>query len=177
MQSLLPASAKDDKYPNFVAEGTIEQEKALLDKGESPKRARELSTMRVFGPVNSGYSTGMLHFTENSGEWDDREQLVDGFLNNMCAIYGDDSNWGTMNKDLFKSAVAGTDVIVQPRQSNTWGPISLDHVYEFTGALSLAAKSLGAKSRTLSWQTIAILGYLVCKTQKRQSPSRHAPLS
>ncbi len=141
----LAASAKDDKYPNFVAEGTIEQEKALLDKGESPKRARELSTMRGFGPVNTGYSTGMLHFTENSGEWDDREQLVDGFLNNMCAIYGDDSNWGTMNKDLFKSAVAGTDVIVQPRQSNTWGPISLDHVYEFTGALSLAAKSLGGK--------------------------------
>ena len=33
----LAASAKDDKYPNFVAEGTIEQEKALLDKGSRQK--------------------------------------------------------------------------------------------------------------------------------------------
>ena len=88
--------------------------------------------MRVFGPVNSGYSTGMLRYTESSGEWDDKAELVDGYLNNMCAVYGDDDNWGTMNKNLFSAAISKTDVIVQPRQSNTWGPISLDHVYEFT---------------------------------------------
>ncbi|MDE6549532.1 MAG: cobaltochelatase subunit CobN, partial [Muribaculaceae bacterium] len=141
----LASDAKDDVYPNYVADGTIEQEKALVDKGESPKRARELSKMRVFGPVNSGYSTGMLRYTENSGEWDDRSELADGYLNNMCAMYGDDENWGIINRNALESGINGTDVIVQPRQSNTWGPISLDHVYEFTGALSLAAKSIGGK--------------------------------
>ncbi|MDE7345496.1 MAG: cobaltochelatase subunit CobN, partial [Muribaculaceae bacterium] len=141
----LASDAKDDLYPNYVADGSIEQEKALIDKGESPKRARELSRMRVFGPVNSGYSTGMLRYTENSGEWDDRSELADGYLNNMCAMYGDDENWGTINKNALESGISGTDIIVQPRQSNTWGPISLDHVYEFTGALSLAAKILGGK--------------------------------
>lgn len=141
----LAAEAKDDKYPNYVAEGTLAQEKELVKKGESPKRARELSKMRVFGPVNSGYSTGMLRYTESSGEWDDRQELVEGFLNNMCAMYGDDENWGNMNKNLFSAAIANTDVIVQPRQSNTWGPISLDHVYEFTGALSLASTAINGK--------------------------------
>ncbi len=81
--------------------------------------------MRVFGPANSGYSTGMLRYAENSGEWDDRQELVEGYLNNMCAMYGDDENWGGMNKDLFRAAIANTDVIVQPRQSNTWGRFPL----------------------------------------------------
>lgn len=142
----LASGAKDDVYPNYVADSSIEQEKALMDKGESPKRARELSNMRVFGPVNSGYSTGMLRYTENSGEWDDRSELADGYLNNMCAMYGDDENWGVINRNALESGINGTDVIVQPRQSNTWGPISLDHVYEFMGALSLAAKSIGGKT-------------------------------
>lgn len=141
----LAAGAEDEKYPNYVAEGTLAQEKELVEKGESPKRARELSNMRVFGPVNSGYSTGMLRYTESSGEWEDKAELVEGYLNNMCAIYGDDDNWGVMNKDLFTAAIAETDVIVQPRQSNTWGPISLDHVYEFTGALSLASTAINGK--------------------------------
>ena len=141
----LASDANGDVYPNYVADGSIEQEKILVDKGESPKRARELSKIRVFGPVNSGYSTGMLRYTENSSEWDDRNELADGYLNNMCAMYGDDENWGVINRNALESGINGTDVIVQPRQSNTWGPISLDHVYEFTGALSLATKSIGGK--------------------------------
>jgi cobaltochelatase CobN len=132
----LAASAKDDLYPNYVAEGSLAQEKEMVEKGQSPQRARELANMRVFGPANSGYSTGMLRFTESSGEWDSSDQLVDGFINNMCAMYGDDDNWGNMDTNLFRAAIANTDLIVQPRQSNTWGPISLDHVYEFTGAMS-----------------------------------------
>lgn len=141
----LAAGSKDDIYPNYVADGSLAQEKALVEKGASPQRARELADMRVFGPVNSGYSTGMLRYTESSGEWDDSQELVEGYLNNMCAIYGDDEHWGAMDKDLFQAAITNTDLIVQPRQSNTWGPLSLDHVYEFTGALSLAATSINGK--------------------------------
>ena len=141
----LAAASRDDSYPNYVAEGSLAQEKELVEKGESPKRARELANIRVFGPVNSGYSTGMLRLTESSDEWDDRHELVDGYLNNMCAMYGDDANWGEMNKSLLTAAIAQTDLIVQPRQSNTWGPISLDHVYEFTGGISLAATAINEK--------------------------------
>lgn len=141
----LAADSKDDIYPNYVADGSLAQEKALVENGASPQRARELANMRVFGPVNSGYSTGMLRYTESSGEWNDRQELVDGYLNNMCAIYGDEEHWGDMDKNLFQAAITNTDLIVQPRQSNTWGPLSLDHVYEFTGALSLAATSINGK--------------------------------
>ncbi len=141
----LASEAKDDIYPNYVADGTLQQEKDLVDSGVSPKDARILSTARVFGPVNNGYGSGMLSYTENSGEWDDRRELADGFINNMCAVYGDTINWGKANPKAFKAAMVGTDVLVQPRQSNTWGPVSLDHVYEYTGGLSLVASMVNGK--------------------------------
>ena len=36
-------------------------------------------------------------------------------------------------------------MMVQSRSSNSWGPLSLDHVYEFTGGLSLAARHVTGK--------------------------------
>lgn len=141
----LASEAEDDKYPNFVAEGTLSQESTLVEKGMSPRQAREMSVMRVFGPVNSGYSTGIMRYTENSGTWEDEKEIAQGYINNMGSVYGDDDNWGAYEKDIFSAALMETDVVVQPRQSNTWGPISLDHVYEFTGGLSLAVKTLTGK--------------------------------
>lgn len=145
----LAASAPEEGgWPNYVASGTQAQEKTLLEKGLSPARARELSTMRVFGPLNSGYSTGMLGFIESSGSWDDEKEIADGFLNNMGAAYGDDANWATFEPGLLSAALQETDVVIQPRQSNTWGPMSLDHVYEFTGGLSLAVRQVTGKEPT-----------------------------
>ena len=141
----LAAEAPEDGWPNYVASGTLTQEKTLLDKGLSPVRARELSTMRVFGPLNSGYSTGMLGFIESSGSWDDEDELAEGFLNNMGAAYGDQANWAGYEPGLMAAALEQTDVIVQPRQSNTWGPLSLDHVYEFTGGLSRTVQHVTGK--------------------------------
>ncbi len=144
-EAIQMASAAEKEDSNFVREGTLAQEKELIEKGIAPQRARELSTLRVFGPVNNGYSTGMMNYIERSGSWSDKSELVDGYLNNMCAAYGDEAHWGMAQRELFAAALQETDVAVQPRQSNTWGPISLDHVYEFTGGLSMAVKALTGK--------------------------------
>ena len=144
-EAIQMASAEEKEDSNFVREGTLAQEKELIEKGLTPQRARELSTLRVFGPVNNGYSTGMMDYIERSGSWSDKSELVDGYLNNMCAAYGDEAHWGMAQRELFAAALQETDVSVQPRQSNTWGPISLDHVYEFTGGLSMAVKALTGK--------------------------------
>ena len=141
----LASEAQGDKFPNYVAEGTLAQETALVENGLSPKEARQMSVMRVFGPVNSGYSTGIMGYTESSGSWEDEAEIAQGYLNNMGALYGDDDNWGGFEQDLFATALEQTDVVIQPRQSNTWGPVSLDHVYEFTGGLSLAVKTVTGK--------------------------------
>ena len=143
-EAIQMASAEESDS-NFVREGTLAQEKELIERGLAPGQARELSTLRVFGPVNNGYSTGMMNYIERSGTWSDKSELVDGYLNNMCAAYGDEAHWGMMQRDLLAAALKQTDVTVQPRQSNTWGPVSLDHVYEFTGGISMAVKTLTGK--------------------------------
>ena len=143
-EAIQMASA-DDTDSNYVREGTLAQERELIERGLPPQQARALSTLRVFGPVNNGYSTGMMNYIERSGSWSDRSELVDGYLNNMCAAYGDEAHWGMAQRELFAAALQETDITVQPRQSNTWGPISLDHVYEFTGGLSMAVKALTGK--------------------------------
>ncbi len=144
-EAIQMASAAEKEDSNYVREGTLAQEKELIEKGIAPQRARELSTLRVFGPVNNGYSTGMMNYIERSGSWSDKSELVDSYLNNMCAAYGDEAHWGMAQRELFAAALQETDVTIQPRQSNTWGPISLDHVYEFTGGLSMAVKALTGK--------------------------------
>lgn len=93
----LASSADSESFPNYVSSGTRLQEKLLVEKGVS-KKAREMSVMRVFGPVNSGYSTGMMAYTEKSDRWDNESELADGYLNNMGAAYGDEENWGEMQK-------------------------------------------------------------------------------
>ena len=141
----LAAAEEENLYPNFVARGSLMQEKELIEKGLSPQKAREMSHARVFGPLNNGYSTGVMSYIETSGTWDDEKEIAQGYLNNMGAFYGDEQNWGSFDPALFATALKETDAIVQPRQSNTWGPVSLDHVYEFTGGLSLSVKDVTGK--------------------------------
>lgn len=143
----LAAADKGDncEYKNYVSEGTQAQKQRLLSKGVAPERADELSTLRVFGPLNNGYSTGMMNLIEQGEKWNGQEEIVHQYLNNMGAAYGDEQHWGAFEPGLFASALNQTDIVIQPRQSNTWGPLSLDHVYEFTGGVSLVVKTLTGK--------------------------------
>ncbi|MBQ8646266.1 MAG: cobaltochelatase subunit CobN, partial [Bacteroidales bacterium] len=141
----LAAEQEENLYPNYVARGSVLQEKELIEKGLTPQQAREMAHARVFGPLNNGYSTGIMSYIETSGTWDDEREIAQGYLNNMGAFYGAEKYWGIFHPALFAAAIKETDAIVQPRQSNTWGPVSLDHVYEFTGGLSLSIKDVTGK--------------------------------
>lgn len=141
----MAAAAKEDVFDNYVAQGTVESEKRLVDKGISPQQARELSTMRVFGGVNGHYGTGIMNLVEKGDAWENKTDIAETYINNMGAIYGNDKNWGAFTKDLFEVALQQTDIVVQPRQNNTWGALSLDHVYEFMGGVSLAVKTITGK--------------------------------
>lgn len=63
----------------------------------------------------------------------------------MGAYYGSEKNWEVFQKFAFEAALTRTDVVVQPRQSNTWGALSLDHVYEFMGGMNLAVRNVTGK--------------------------------
>lgn len=141
----MASNADDDKTDNFVKNSTIEIERQLVEQGLSPKNARELSKRRVFGGINGMYGTGIQEMITSSDRWENEKEITDVYLNNMGASYTDDSSWGEFDKDLLRAVLHNTDAIVQPRQSNTWGALSLDHVYEFMGGMNLTIRNITGK--------------------------------
>lgn len=141
----MAANAKGDRYDNLVKAGVTESERVLVEKGMSPKEAREVSMYRVFGGVNGNYGTGIQEMVTAGDRWDKESQIAEVYMNNMGAYYGDEKNWETVRKAAFEAALTRTDVVVQPRQSNTWGALSLDHVYEFMGGMNLAVRNVTGK--------------------------------
>ena len=140
----LAAEDTDTEYDNYVREGSLEIVRALIAGGISPDQAKSLSSARLFGGVNGNFGTGITGMAQNSGKWEDTKGIAEVYLNNMGALYTEE-HWGEHVPGVFRAALANTDAVVQSRSSNSWGPLSLDHVYEFTGGLSLVARHVTGK--------------------------------
>lgn len=136
------AAAAGDGDDNYVAKGRNDAERVLLDKGFSPKEAREYATQRVFGGANGMYGTGITSMVESGDRWENESEISNVYLNNMGATYGNEKDFGGFKPGIFEAALQNTEAVVQPRQSNTWGALSLDHVYEFMGGISLTVRNV-----------------------------------
>lgn len=141
----MAAAAKDDEYENFVAQSVVDAERSLIEKGLSPKEAREVSTYRVFGGVNGNYGTGITGMVQSGDRWENSAEIADIYMQNMGAYYGSEKAWEQVRQFALEAALGNTDAVVQPRQSNTWGALSLDHVYEFMGGMNLAVRNVTGK--------------------------------
>lgn len=142
---LVASTIEEDDLQNFVHRGVRDAERHLLDQGLTPLEARRLSTARVFGGLNGSYGTNIQAMVEAGDRWEERSEIATTYLHNMGAFYGSDISWGSFTAGAFEAALQNTDAVVQPRQSNTWGPLSLDHVYEFMGGLTLAVHHVTGK--------------------------------
>ncbi len=132
---------ESEDFPNYVREGTQETEQALKASGVSPKDAREFATARIFGSAsNSSYGTQIMGMVEKGDTWEQGEQVAKQYIKNMSGVYRDSDRWGTVLPGLLEAQMQGVDAVVHPRSSNTWGPLSLDHVYEFMGGITLAVR-------------------------------------
>lgn len=141
----MAANAKDDAFENEVSIGMKAAERHLTEKGVSPKEARKLASQRIFGGMNGNYGTGIQGMVMSGDRWEKREEIANTYINNMGTFYGSEKDWEQYNQYTFEAALTRTDVVVQPRQSNTWGALSLDHVYEFMGGLNLAVRHVTGK--------------------------------
>lgn len=141
----MASSATNDKYENYVSSGATEIEHQLVEQGIPPKEARDMSTQRVFGGINGMYGTGIQEMVKSGDQWENEKEVADTYINNMGAVYGSDKGWGEYKAGLLRAVLHNTDVVIQPRQSNTWGALSLDHVFEFMGGLNLAVREVTGK--------------------------------
>lgn len=143
-------AAEDKAGDNFVRKGFEDAEKRLLEKGFSPADARKYSKERIFGGVNGSYGAGIMGMVEKGDSWDSTDEIATRYINNMGATYSANgsSEWGDMRDGVLEAALLNTSVVVQPRSSNTWGALSLDHVYEFMGGMSAAVQHVTGNDPT-----------------------------
>lgn len=141
----MASSAKDDIFENYVSGGTVGTEKMLVEQGVSPKDAREMSVQRIFGGLNGMYGSGIQEMVTKGDRWENEQEIADTYIHNMGAVYGSDEDWGKYQEGLLRAVLHNTDVVIHPRQSNTWGALSLDHVYEFMGGMNLAVRNVTGK--------------------------------
>ena len=142
----MAAEARDaDAHANFVHAGRLRAEEVMKEKGLSPADARRYSTLRVFGGVNGNYGTAIMEMVERGDRWEDDAEVAGQYLRNMGAVYDEGELWSFYAEGIFEAALADTEIVVQPRESHTWGALSLDHVYEFMGGLSMAVRHVTGK--------------------------------
>ena len=68
-------------------------------QGLSPKEARELANVRIFGGVNGMYGTGIQEMVTAGDKWEQEKEIADVYLNNMGAAYtGKQEDWGRFVK-------------------------------------------------------------------------------
>lgn len=137
----LAAADPAGEYGNYVSEGSEAALKAMLAGGLPPQQAKELADARIFGGVDGNFGTGVMGMVEAGDRWEDSAAIADRYLNNMGALYTD-GHWGEQVPGVFAAQLTNTDTVVQPRSSNSYGPLSLDHVYEFMGGMNLAVKNV-----------------------------------
>jgi cobaltochelatase CobN len=135
------AELPDEKYPNYVKENSLQTEDDLKKEGIAPAEAREYSTARIFGSPSGNYGTGIMGAVDRAEAGSD-ERVADQYIRNMSGMYRSGKVWGVHVRGLFESQLKGTDMMIQSMSSNTWGPLTLDHVYEFnTLALAIREKT------------------------------------
>lgn len=143
-------AATDRSENNYVEKGMKDAERYLLEKGFSPADARKYAGERIFGGTGGNYGTGIMGMVEKGDSWESADEIAERYISNMGALYSSNGTdgWGKEVQGVFEAALLNTSVVVQPRSSNTWGPLSLDHVYEFMGGMSAAVTKVTGNDPT-----------------------------
>ncbi|MBE6365495.1 MAG: cobaltochelatase subunit CobN [Lentisphaerae bacterium] len=140
----LAAEDSDTTFENHVRNGSLAMTRMLIDSGMSAQDAKALSYVRIFGGVNGNFGTGIMGQVQDSGNWEDSSVIADNYILNMGAVYTA-GHWGESMPQAFRLALHDVDAVVQSRSSSSWGPLSLDHVAEFTGGMSMAAREVNGR--------------------------------
>lgn len=141
----LAAADKETGHENYVAEGSVAAAKALIENGLSPEEAKKLANARIFGGGNGeDNGPGVGQMAQAGDRWDDPAAVAEAFIRSRGTLYTEE-NWGVNVPGVYRAALLNTDTVVQSRSSSAWGPLSLDHVYEFTGGANLAIRHITGK--------------------------------
>ena len=128
-------------YPNYVKENSEEIYQWLLNNTDlTDEDARYFSMSRIFLEAPGTYGPNLDSAIGASGTWNDSLKIGNLFASRMNYIYGDEV-WGVPGRTIFEQNLAQTDAIVHNTNSNLYGFIDNDDVFQYVGGLALAYKA------------------------------------
>ena len=139
----LAAGLDEPESMNFVRAKTLALEKELLAAGQSPAKARELASARLFGPTASQYGTALTELVK-SKSWQVEGDLVSSYVDSLCHVYTA-AEYGREIPGLLRGNLKRVELVSQVRSSMDYEIIDLDHYYEFLGGLSRTVQEVSGR--------------------------------
>ena len=136
----LAAAANDTMYDNYVRENSEEIFEALNTTGNyAEEDVAYLSASRIFLEAPGMYGPNLDSVVSASGTWNNSSVIGETFIARMHYIYGEEV-WGIPGEEVFMLNLAQTDMIVHNTNSNLYGFIDNDDVFQYVGGLASAYK-------------------------------------
>ena len=152
----LAANDTDTEYPNYIKENSEEIFADLMKTGNvSEEEARILSASRIFLEEAGTYGPNLDSPISASDTWENDTKLGNLFIKRMSYIYGD-GIWSSkledgrdlsgIQTDLLSKNLAEVESVAQHTNSNLYGLIDNDDVYQYLGGIGLAVRTLTGKT-------------------------------
>ncbi len=138
-------SAMANDSPNYIRENAEAIYAWLIENDYNESLASNLSMIRIFGPPDGKWGTGLPAAIHRSDTWENESKLADLYIGTMSHVYGVNI-WGEQYSDVFKQNLDGIEVAIYSRSSNIYGILDTDHPYEFLGGLGLAVRTISGET-------------------------------
>jgi cobaltochelatase CobN len=137
---------QDAGYDNYVKNNTREIFEALNATGNYTgvaleKNATYLSVSRIFLEAPGTYGPNLDSVIAASGTWESNTDIGNVYKSRMHHIYGDEV-WGIPGEYVFELNLRQIDAIVHNQNSNLYGFIDNDDVFQYVGGLASAYKAV-----------------------------------
>ena len=155
----LAANDSATEYPNYVRENTEEIRSELLATGNySEEDAEFLAASRIFLEAAGTYGPNLDSPVSASDTWEDDSKLGNLFIDRMSYIYGDEV-WGSktpsgksyeaVQTDLYRQNLAEVEAAVHHTNSNLYGFIDNDDVFQYMGGIAMAVRTVTGETPDL----------------------------
>ncbi len=152
----LASNDTSTEYPNYIRENSEEIFQDLMASGNfSEEDARILSTSRIFLEEAGTYGPNLDSPISASNTWENDTKLGNLFIDRMSYIYGD-GIWSSklasgkdlsgLQKDLFRTNLAEVQAAVHHTNSNLYGFIDNDDVFQYLGGIGMAVRTVTGRT-------------------------------
>lgn len=149
----LAANETDTAYPNYIRENSEILRNMLLQTGNySAEDAEFLSRSRIFLEAAGTYGPNLDAPISASDRWENDSELGRLFISRMSYIYGD-GIWGgrfdsgrslspEQQMEVYSANLKGVDAAVHHTNSNLYGFVDNDDVFQYLGGIALAVRTV-----------------------------------